>query len=203
MTALLKIDNLTCVRSNNLLFSNLSFEVERGKTVEIIGPNGSGKTSLLRCILGLIEKDEGTIYWKGESMQKCKDSFLKSCFYQGHKLALKSSFTVLENLKYSNSAIRMNEEQIIKTLKKVNLADLAFRPSSDLSIGQLKKIAIARWLLKEQEIYLIDEPFTALDEEGANLIKKIVVDLNSKGVSFLITGHRASSLNSEEIYLDV
>ena len=97
----------------------------------------------------------------------------------------------------------MNEEQIIKTLKKVNLDDLAFRPSSDLSIGQLKKIAIARWLLKEQEVYLIDEPFTALDEEGADLIKKIVVDLNSKGVSFSITGHRSSSLNSEEIYLDV
>ena len=79
MTNLLKIENLTCQRSNNLIFSNLSFEVEKGNNVEIIGSNGSGKTSLLRCILGLVEKKEGKISWKNQPVEESRHSFLKSC----------------------------------------------------------------------------------------------------------------------------
>ena len=72
---------------------------------------------------------------------------------------------------------------------------------SELSVGQKKRAAIAKWLLKEKKIYLIDEPFTALDDEGRKLICSIVDELNMKGISFLITGHRPSSIKSKEIYL--
>ena len=202
MTALLKIKNLACLRSNNTIFSNLSFGIEKGKNVEIVGSNGSGKTTLLKCILGLIEIEEGTIFWKNKQLKDCRNSFLRSCFYQGHQLSIKPSFTVFENLKYSGSAIGLDKEKISEACKKVGLKDYLFRTSSDLSIGQLKRVAIARWILKDLDIYLIDEPFTSLDENGSVLINEIVKDLNSKGISFLITGHRPSSVTSEKIYLD-
>ena len=91
---MLKIEDISCVRSNNLLFSNLSFGLEKGENLEVIGSNGSGKTSLLRCILGLVERDNGNIFWKEEKIEKVRNIFVKSVFYQGHQLSLKNTFSV-------------------------------------------------------------------------------------------------------------
>ncbi len=202
MTNLLKIENLTCQRSNNLIFSNLSFEVEKGNNVEIIGSNGSGKTSLLRCILGLVEKKEGKISWKNQPVEESRHSFLKSCLYQGHELALKPSFSVLENLTYSHLSFGLKEDKILFTLKEVGLNDFIKRTASDLSTGQLKRLALARWLMCDQELYLIDEPFSSLDEEGVRLVLRIIKELNSRGCSFLFTSHRSTEADSTKIHLD-
>ena len=110
---MLKIEDISCVRSNNLLFSNLSFGLEKGANLEVIGSNGSGKTSLLRCILGLVERDNGNIFWKEEKIEKARNIFVKSVFYQGHQLSLKNTFSVLENLKFSHSAFNLSEKEIL------------------------------------------------------------------------------------------
>lgn len=199
---MLRIKNLSCQRSNDLVFSNLSFEVSEGKNTEIIGSNGSGKTSLLKCILGLIEKSEGQIIWKENETALVRSDFLKSCFYQGHQLALKNSFSVFENLKFSHLFFNSNEEKIESSLKKVGLYDYRDRVSSDLSMGQLKRLAVARWLLDECKLYLIDEPFNALDEEGIHLVSEVIKNLNRKGCSFLFTSHNSSHIESNEILLD-
>ena len=199
---MLKVDNLSCQRSNDLVFKNLSFEVGKGMNTEIIGSNGSGKTSLLKCILGLIEKSEGKISWKQKPIEETREYFLKSCFYQGHQLALKNNFTVVENLRFSHSVFNSNEEKIMASLKEVGLLEYRERASSDLSMGQLKRLAIAKWLLDEQEIYLIDEPFASLDEEGTLLVSSIIKKLNLKGYSFLFTSHTSSNIDSREILLD-
>ena len=199
---MLKVDNLSCQRSNDLVFKNLSFEVSKGANTEIIGSNGSGKTSLLKCILGLIEKSEGKISWKQKPIEETRTFFLKSCFYQGHQLALKNNFTVVENLRFSHSIFNSNEEKIMASLKEVGLLEYRERASSDLSMGQLKRLAIAKWLLDEQEIYLIDEPFASLDEEGTLLVSSIIKKLNLKGYSFLFTSHTSSNIDSREILLD-
>ena len=199
---MLKVDNLSCQRSNDLVFKNLSFEVSKGTNTEIIGSNGSGKTSLLKCILGLIEKSEGKISWKQKPIEETREYFLKSCFYQGHQLALKNNFTVVENLRFSHSLFNSNEEKIMASLKEVGLLEYRERASSDLSMGQLKRLAIAKWLLDEQEIYLIDEPFASLDEEGTLLVSSIIKKLNLKGYSFLFTSHTSSNIDSREILLD-
>jgi heme exporter protein A len=185
-----------------LVFKNLSFEVSKGTNTEIIGSNGSGKTSLLKCILGLIEKSEGKISWKQKPIEETREYFLKSCFYQGHQLALKNNFTVVENLRFSHSVFNSNEEKIMASLKEVGLLEYRERASSDLSMGQLKRLAIAKWLLDEQEIYLIDEPFASLDEEGTLLVSSIIKKLNLKGYSFLFTSHTSSNIDSREILLD-
>jgi len=199
---LLKVNNLSCQRSNDLVFNDLSFEVNQGKNTEIIGSNGSGKTSLLKCILGLIEKKQGKISWKQKPIEDTRTFFLKSCFYQGHQLALKNNFTVFENLKFSHSIFNSNEDRIISSLKQVDLFEYRERSTSDLSMGQLKRLAIAKWLLGEHEIYLIDEPFASLDEAGTLLVSSIIEKLNSKGSSFLFTSHTSSNIDSTEILLD-
>ena len=190
----LKVENLSCVRSEKAIFKNLNFEVLPGQNIEIIGSNGSGKTTLLRTLLGLINKEEGIINWLDED-NNFNEYRTFDCFYQGHQMGIKNMLTVFENLKLTHNAKGMNEEDINKCLERVGLYKIN-EMASDLSVGQKKRISIARWLLKEFKIYFIDEPFTALDDPASDLIKEIINELNQKGSSFVITGHRSSNINA-------
>jgi len=190
----LKVENLSCVRSEKAIFKNLNFEVLPGRNIEIIGSNGSGKTTLLRTLLGLINKEEGTINWLDED-NNLKEYRTFDCFYQGHQMGIKNMLTVFENLKLTHNAKGINEEDINKCLKRVGLHKIN-EMASDLSVGQKKRISIARWLLKDFKIYFIDEPFSALDDPASDLIKEIINELNQKGSSFVITGHRSSNINA-------
>ena len=190
----LKVENLSCVRSEKAIFKNLNFEVLPGQNIEIVGSNGSGKTTLLRTLLGFINKAEGIINWLDEDNNfneyRCFD-----CFYQGHQMGIKNLLTVFENLKLTHNAKGMSEKDINKCLERVGLYKTN-EMASDLSVGQKKRISIARWLLKDFKIYFIDEPFTALDDPASDLIKEIINELNQKGSSFVITGHRSSNINA-------
>ena len=190
----LKVENLSCVRSEKAIFRNLNFEVLPGQNIEIIGSNGSGKTTLLRTLLGLINKEEGTINWLDED-NNFNEYRSFDCFYQGHQMGIKNMLTVFENLKLTHNAKGMNVEDINKCLERVGLYKIN-EMASDLSVGQKKRISIARWLLKDFKIYFIDEPFTALDDPASDLIKEIINELNQKGSSFVITGHRSSNINA-------
>ena len=190
----LKVENLSCVRSEKAIFKNLNFEVLPGQNIEIIGSNGSGKTTLLRTLLGLINKEEGTINWLDED-NNFNEYRSFDCFYQGHQMGIKNMLTVFENLKLTQNAKGMNAEDIRKCLERVGLYKIN-EMASDLSVGQKKRISIARWLLKDFKIYFIDEPFTALDDSASDLIKEIINELNQKGSSFVITGHRSSNINA-------
>ena len=190
----LKVENLSCVRSEKAIFKNLHFEVLPGQNIEIIGSNGSGKTTLLRTLLGLINKEEGIINWLDED-NNFNEYRTFDCFYQGHQMGIKNMLTVFENLKLTHNAKGMNEEDINKCLERVGLYKIN-EMASDLSVGQKKRISIARWLLKDFKIYFIDEPFSALDDPASDLIKEIINELNQKGSSFVITGHRSSNINA-------
>tara|TARA_B100000482_G_scaffold49338_1_gene32956 strand:- start:177 stop:776 length:600 start_codon:yes stop_codon:yes gene_type:complete len=190
----LKVENLSCVRSEKAIFKNLNFEVLPGQNLEIIGSNGSGKTTLLRTLLGLINKEEGIINWLDED-NNFNEYRSFDCFYQGHQMGIKNLLTVFENLKLTHNAKGMSEEDINKCLERVGLYKIN-EMASDLSVGQKKRISIARWLLKDFKIYFIDEPFTALDDSASDLIKEIINELNQKGSSFVITGHRSSNINA-------
>ena len=190
----LKVENLSCVRSEKAIFKNLNFEVLPGQNIEIVGSNGSGKTTLLRTLLGLINKEEGTINWLDED-NNFKEYRSFDCFYQGHQMGIKNLLTVFENLKLTHNAKGMSEKDINKCLERVGLYKTN-EMASDLSVGQKKRISIARWLLKDFKIYFIDEPFTALDDPASDLIKEIINELNQKGSSFVITGHRSSNINA-------
>ena len=190
----LKVENLSCVRSEKAIFKNLNFEVLPGQNIEIIGSNGSGKTTLLRTLLGLINKEEGIINWLDED-NNFNEYRSFDCFYQGHQMGIKDMLTVFENLKLTQNAKGVNAEDVRKCLERVGLSKIN-EMASDLSVGQKKRISIARWLLKDFKIYFIDEPFTALDDSASDLIKEIINELNQKGSSFVITGHRSSNINA-------
>ena len=190
----LKVENLSCVRSEKAIFKNLNFEVLPGQNIEIVGSNGSGKTTLLRTLLGFINKAEGIINWLDED-NNFNEYRSFDCFYQGHQMGIKNLLTVFENLKLTHNAKGMSEKDINKCLERVGLYKTN-EMASDLSVGQKKRISIARWLLKDFKIYFIDEPFTALDDPASDLIKEIINELNQKGISFVITGHRSSNINA-------
>ena len=188
----LKVEDLSSVRSEKAIFEKLNFEVFPGQNIEIIGSNGSGKTTLLRTLAGLIQSERGNINWLDNENNFHKYRSFE-CFFQGHELGIKNLLTVFENLELTHNAKGMNKEQIQECLKRVglkNINDLA----SNLSVGQKKRISIARWLLKDFKIYFIDEPFSALDDEATNLIESLIKELNFKGSSFVITGHRPSNI---------
>lgn len=193
----LKVENLSCVRSNKVVFENINFEVFPGENLEIIGSNGSGKTTLLRTILGLIKPEKGVINWLDEN-DKFNDFRTFECFYQGHQLGIKNLLTVYENLKLTHGAKGMDENKIYECLERVGLMRVN-ELASNLSVGQRKRISIARWLLKNFKIYFIDEPFSALDDEATSMIEHLIQELNSKGCSFVITGHRPSQVNANRI----
>ena len=193
----LKVENLSCVRSNKVVFENINFEVFPGENLEIIGSNGSGKTTLLRTILGFIKPEKGIINWLDEN-DKFNDFRTFECFYQGHQLGIKNLLTVYENLKLTHGAKGMDENKIYECLERVGLMRIN-ELASNLSVGQRKRISIARWLLKNFKIYFIDEPFSALDDEATSMIEHLIQELNSKGCSFVITGHRPSQVNANRI----
>ena len=203
MSNILKVKNINCRRSGEVVLQGLNFEVEAGKNVEIIGSNGSGKTTLLRLLLGFINDYDGDIYWNDSKVPSKLQEKDIHCFYQGHQIGIKPLLTVYENLKFSSSGFNSSEEEITSVANKVGIKTFLNRQSANLSAGQKRRIAIGRWLLKDFNLYLIDEPFTTLDDEGVELIKSVVTELNNRGASFLITGHRPSELNSKKIYLDV
>ena len=193
----LKVENLSSVRSNKVVFENINFEVFPGENLEIIGSNGSGKTTLLRTILGLIKPEKGIINWLDEN-DKFNDFRTFECFYQGHQLGIKNLLTVYENLKLTHGAKGMDENTIYECLERVGLMRVN-ELASNLSVGQRKRISIARWLVKNFKIYFIDEPFSALDDEATSMIEHLIQELNSKGCSFIITGHRPSQVNANRI----
>ena len=193
----LKVENLSCVRSNKVVFENINFEVFPGENLEIIGSNGSGKTTLLRTILGLIKPEKGVINWLDEN-DKFNDFRTFECFYQGHQLGIKNLLTVYENLKLTHGAKGMDENEIYECLERVGLMRIN-ELASNLSVGQRKRISIARWLVKNFKIYFIDEPFSALDDEATSMIEHLIQELNSKGCSFVITGHRPSQVKANRI----
>ncbi|MBV06119.1 MAG: heme ABC exporter ATP-binding protein CcmA [Gammaproteobacteria bacterium] len=196
----LKVKNLSCSRADNLLFHDLNFEVVAGKNIEIIGSNGSGKTTLLRILLGLINIGEGKLEWL-DNEENYNHYRSIDCFYQGHSLGIKNLLSAHENLSLSSYSFGASEEKIAYALDRVGIKNhLSF--TSELSVGQKKRISIARWLLKDFGIYFIDEPFSALDDQATSLIIEIIEELNAKGASFVITGHRASDVISNQIFLD-
>ena len=142
----LKVENLSCVRSEKAIFKNLNFEVLPGQNIEIIGSNGSGKTTLLRTLLGLINKEEGIINWLDED-NNFNEYRTFDCFYQGHQMGIKNMLTVFENLKLTHNAKGMNEQDINKCLERVGLYRIN-EMASDLSVGQKSEFQLQDGFLK-------------------------------------------------------
>lgn len=180
--------DLYCERDDRVLFNGLSFEFSAGQIVRIAGPNGSGKSTLIRILLGMSAGYGGQLSWNGVSLDKVRYDFNQQLLFMGHEVGIKGNLTPEENLKALNP--KANKQDIYKALKKVGLLGFEDLLSSGLSAGQQRRIALARLFIEQKAVWILDEPFTAIDKEGvAELESTLTQHADNGGLVILTTHH--------------
>jgi heme exporter protein A len=204
---MLEVRDLEVMRGDHRLFSNLGFSLQGGELLRLRGSNGSGKTSLLRTICGLYEPTEGEVLWKGESIRSQRDEFNRALTYLGHHNGIKAELTGFENLRLSNTLCGndVSEDQIYDALGEIGLAGREDLPTQVLSQGQKRRVALARLLLSDAELWVLDEPFTALDVGAVKMLSQLIERHLQKGRMVIFTTHQEVAIRageSREIDLD-
>lgn len=196
---MLDIKDLACSRGGHVLFSGLSFSASAGEALWIEGPNGSGKTSLLRILCGLSPADEGEVRWQGQTIDALGDDYRKRLLFLGHHNALKEELSIEENLRFSVrlSGHQDSDETMQHALESVGLISRRHLLVRYLSQGQRRRAALARlWLLRGHPLWILDEPFAALDQESIErLTARIASHLEHSGIAVLTT-HQSVPLPS-------
>jgi heme exporter protein A len=191
--------DLRCVRGERTLFENLSFTLKGGELLRIGGPNGSGKTSLLRIACGLLEPDQGEVRWEGRDVRRLKEEFWAQLLYLGHANALKDDLTAAENLGIACTlaGIVVDGRQVAEALARLGLAGRENLPARVLSQGQRRRVALARLALGEQAaLWVLDEPFTALDTGAIGSVQDLIAGHVSRGGGVLYTTHHEASIGA-------
>jgi heme exporter protein A len=167
--ALMKLiaEGLTSIRGDRTLFAGLAFTIGGGEALLLLGPNGSGKTTLIRTVAGLLAPAAGTIRIEGGDAER---SVGEQCHYVGHLNAVKSSLTVEENAKFWCRFLGGREDRVEEALAAFGLAALRDIPSAYLSAGQKRRLGLARVLLAERPIWLLDEPTVSLDSAAQDML---------------------------------
>ncbi|EMD79374.1 cytochrome c biogenesis heme-transporting ATPase CcmA [Vibrio alginolyticus] len=189
---MLEVSNLTAIRDERVLFENLQFEIKPGELVQIEGRNGTGKTTLLRIVTGLGDREEGVIKWKGEEVEKSRDVFHQDLLFLGHQTGVKRELTALENLRFYQSIQnnRSSDEEIFIALTQVGLAGREDVPVAQLSAGQQRRVALARLWLSKQILWILDEPLTAIDKQGVKVLESLFASHADNGGIVVLTTHQ-------------
>ncbi|WP_133717534.1 cytochrome c biogenesis heme-transporting ATPase CcmA [Methylocaldum gracile] len=199
----LQARGLECVRSDSLLFSDLNLSVRAGQVLQIEGPNGSGKTSLLRILAGLTPPSDGEVLWRGESIARRRSAFLSEVAYLGHQLGLKAELSVEENLRLSLAlnGLSFSPESLAEALRTVGLTGREDTPARALSAGQRQRIALARLIMSSAKLWILDEPFTALDVGGVSLVETLLEAHLSCGGLAVLTSHQTVRIDRRLVKL--
>jgi len=188
---------LSCIRDDRVLFEQLAFELVSGQVLLLEGKNGSGKTSLLRILCGFREPDAGDILWCGDAI---KDSqFYAQMAYVGHLDGIKKELTVLENLKMTLALSSSGQYSIDEALAKVHLAGYDDILVQALSAGQKRRLSLARLLITENVLWILDEPFTSLDKHGIALIETLMTEHCANGGMIVLTSHHDIDLSDVDV----
>lgn len=200
LTPLFSMVNLTCIREDRLLFDELSLEVNSGDIVQVEGPNGSGKTSLLRILSGLSQPYDGQVLYKNQLINYCREVFHQNLLYVGHLPGVKGEMTAEENLDF-NLALHGNKtKDTLAFLAKVNLSGFEDSLASHLSAGQHRRITLARLYQSNAPIWILDEPFTAIDKQGVASLEQLFSQHADRGGCVILTTHQdLMSIKPEKI----
>ncbi|AZM94823.1 MULTISPECIES: cytochrome c biogenesis heme-transporting ATPase CcmA [Halomonadaceae] len=196
MSLCLQARQLACERDDRWLFEGLDLDIQRGEIVRIEGPNGSGKTTLLKILSGQLSDYHGDIYWNGDSMREVREHFLANLLYLGHAPGIKAGLSPLENLAWYQalSGEKGDDYQREEALAQVGLCGFEDVPAGQLSAGQQRRIALARLTLTKRALWVLDEPFTAIDRHGvAALEAQLVAHANAGGCVLVTTHHELTA----------
>lgn len=190
---------LECVRDDRLLFSDLSITLAAGEVLQIEGANGSGKTSLLRILCGLRRADDGEVLWQGEEVSGVREDYYANMIYIGHLPCIKGDLTTLENIRSLLDTRSQSAplDEIEQALAKVGLAGFDDVPAKALSSGQRRRILLAFVLLAKAKLWIMDEPLTALDVQGVELVENMLLEHREAGGSTIFTTHHGMQLPCE------
>lgn len=192
MSLTLEANALECVRGGRTLFRNLCFSLKEGELIEVSGPNGSGKTSLLRMLCGLLAPTAGEILWEGANISSLKEEYLSNLTYLAHTNGLKAELSATENLRiYAGLAgAKPNDEKINATLEQMGLDGSDSSPARTLSQGQQRRLALARLMTADKTLWILDEPLTALDSAAVQLVQSTLGEHLAGGGMAVLTTHQ-------------
>jgi len=193
---MLTATDLACSRGERTLFGGLSFALDAGDWLHIKGENGAGKTTLLRTLAGLAPADRGQIRWDGSDASARNDHYRRAVLYLGHPAALKDELTPLENL---SLALALDGQPIdtatlVAALHRMHLQGREDVPVRHLSAGQKRRVLLARLLVRPAALWLLDEPFAALDADGIVLLCRLIGEHLERGGIVVLTSHQAVAL---------
>jgi heme exporter protein A len=188
-------------RGERRLFSDVSVKIEPGTLLAVVGQNGSGKTSFLRMLCGLLSPEEGQVLWQGENIRHLKEQYCAQLTYIGHLNGIKDDLTPAENLALSADLTgdQQSDARVREALEAVGLKQQVRLPTRVLSQGQKRRVALARLWLSAHPVWLLDEPFTSLDTTATGLVtERLRSHLRGGGLAVVVT-HQEVALPPEVV----
>lgn len=180
-------------RGERLLYTKLGFSARSGALLRLSGPNGSGKTSLIRVLTGFLKPNAGEVLLNGVSIARLQEDFYRHLVYVGHKNALSESLTAIENLETASNLLGISADRrlLMEALERIGLAFFADDPCGTLSQGQRRRVSLARlFLTQSKPIWILDEPFSALDVASLDALSEAVASHVKTGGIVLYTTHQ-------------
>lgn len=198
---LLHANSVTSIRSGRVLFSEQDLQVYAGQLWQVTGPNGAGKSTLLRMLAGLLVPEAGDVFFNGQPLSRCRTEYHQQLLYIGHKAAVKSELTALENLYWqrrlssSQTVAQLGDDADWDILEQMGLLGLEEQLTGRLSAGQQRRVSLSRLWFESAPLWILDEPFTSLDVFGIELLQQRFQQHLGNGGSIVMTSHQPLTMN--------
>lgn len=194
------VKNLGCEKGQQRLFSDVNFSLDAGELLHVAGENGSGKTTLLRILAGLNRDYSGDLLWQEKNIRNHWSDYAQDILYLGHQPALKAQLTARENLQWYarcfSSSSCASDEQINVALNALGLDGKTDIPCHQLSAGQQRRVVLARLIFSTQKLWILDEPFTAIDTQGfAPVLQCLRMHMERGGIVVMTSHHGMEKLD--------